>query len=105
MRFAKMLYDDRTRGCVSERDLQAHFEYTCTLTGSQRPAYVPVVASGYDSRCASSTIYSYVLRANSLIIHYVANNHLIQPDEMVLFDGGCEYKFREQSSCTVDAGS
>jgi Xaa-Pro aminopeptidase len=34
-------------------------------------------------------------RSNALVIHYVTNDHLVQPDEMVLFDGGCEYKFRE----------
>lgn len=31
---------------LSEADLAAHFEYICARGGSQRPAYVPVVASG-----------------------------------------------------------
>lgn len=31
---------------LSEAALAAHFEYICALQGSQRPAYVPVVASG-----------------------------------------------------------
>lgn len=31
---------------MSEYALAAHFEYACALDGSQRPAYVPVVASG-----------------------------------------------------------
>jgi intermediate cleaving peptidase 55 len=31
---------------LSEADLQAHFEYICARGGAQRPAYVPVVASG-----------------------------------------------------------
>ena len=31
---------------LSEADLQAHFEYVCARSGVQRPAYVPVVASG-----------------------------------------------------------
>lgn len=31
---------------VPEQNIQAHFEYLCALAGSQRPAYVPVVASG-----------------------------------------------------------
>jgi intermediate cleaving peptidase 55 len=35
-----------TEGGQSEADLQAHFEYMCARAGSQRPAYVPVVASG-----------------------------------------------------------
>ncbi|KAJ2918087.1 hypothetical protein MD484_g2305, partial [Candolleomyces efflorescens] len=60
---------------MSESALAAHFEYICSLNGSQRPAYVPVVASG----------------ANSLIIHYTSNNQVIGEDEMVLIDAGCEY--------------
>lgn len=31
---------------MSEHELAAHFEYICALHGAQRPAYVPVVASG-----------------------------------------------------------
>lgn len=30
----------------TEAALAAHFEYLCALEGSERPAYVPVVASG-----------------------------------------------------------
>ncbi|KAJ7067901.1 peptidase M24 [Mycena amicta] len=64
-----------TRPGVSESALAAHFEYVCALAGSQRPAYVPVVASG----------------PNALIIHYTSNNHLIQENELVLIDAGCEF--------------
>ncbi|KAJ6543936.1 peptidase M24 [Mycena capillaripes] len=60
---------------LSEAALAAHFEYLCSLAGSQRPAYVPVVASG----------------ANALIIHYTSNNHLIRENEVLLIDAGCEY--------------
>ncbi|KAJ6463234.1 peptidase M24 [Mycena vitilis] len=60
---------------LSESALAAHFEYLCTLAGSQRPAYVPVVASG----------------ANALIIHYTSNNHLIRDNEVMLIDAGCEF--------------
>ncbi|KAH9853384.1 peptidase M24, structural domain-containing protein [Lenzites betulinus] len=60
---------------VSEHAVAAHFEYLCAREGSQRPAYVPVVASG----------------PNSLIIHYTSNNQLIADGEMVLLDAGCEY--------------
>lgn len=35
-----------TRPGISESALAAHFEYLCCLSGSQRLAYVPVVASG-----------------------------------------------------------
>ncbi|KAK2462269.1 hypothetical protein APHAL10511_005575 [Amanita phalloides] len=64
-----------TQPRMSEAALAAHFEYTCSLSGAQRPAYVPVVASG----------------ANALIIHYTQNDHLLQPNEIVLMDAGCEY--------------
>ncbi|KAG6896860.1 hypothetical protein C0992_005607 [Termitomyces sp. T32_za158] len=60
---------------ISEAALAAHFEYLCAMSGAQRPAYVPVVASG----------------PNALIIHYTSNNHLIQPGETILIDAGCEY--------------
>lgn len=36
-----------TRPGISEAALAAHFEYLCTMSGAQRMAYVPVVASGY----------------------------------------------------------
>ncbi|KAG8947635.1 hypothetical protein FRC04_010569 [Tulasnella sp. 424] len=58
----------------SEADLAAHFEYICALGGAERPAYVPVVASG----------------SNALMIHYTANNQVMEEGEMVLMDAGCE---------------
>ncbi|KAG8901644.1 hypothetical protein FRC00_005859 [Tulasnella sp. 408] len=58
----------------SEADLAAHFEYICALGGAERPAYVPVVASG----------------SNALMIHYTANNQVMDEGEMVLMDAGCE---------------
>ncbi|KAF8351090.1 peptidase M24, structural domain-containing protein, partial [Amanita rubescens] len=64
-----------TRPGLSEAALAAHFEYACTLSGAQRLAYVPVVASG----------------GNALVIHYTQNNHLLRPNEIVLMDAGCEY--------------
>lgn len=60
---------------MTESKLAAHFEYICALSGAQRPAYVPVVASG----------------ANALIIHYTRNNMVLGDDELVLIDAGCEY--------------
>jgi len=36
-----------TQPGMSEGAVAAHFEYICKLQGAQRPAYVPVVASGY----------------------------------------------------------
>ncbi|KAA1465904.1 peptidase M24 [Dentipellis sp. KUC8613] len=60
---------------MSESEAAAHFEYICARAGSQRPAYVPVVASG----------------ENGLIIHYTKNDNLMQDGELVLVDAGCEY--------------
>ncbi|KAG6915465.1 hypothetical protein DXG01_011332 [Tephrocybe rancida] len=60
---------------ISEAALAAHFEYLCAMDGAQRPAYVPVVASG----------------PNALIIHYTSNNHLVRQGETILIDAGCEY--------------
>ncbi|KAG9092558.1 hypothetical protein FRC06_011883 [Ceratobasidium sp. 370] len=67
MRFAK--------SAKSEAQLAAHFEYLCAVQGAQRPAYVPVVASG----------------ANALIIHYTNNDCLLKEGELVLMDAGCEF--------------
>ncbi|TRM62399.1 peptidase M24 [Schizophyllum amplum] len=60
---------------MNEAQLAAHFAYLCSLSGSQRQAYVPVVASG----------------PNALIIHYTSNNQLVRAGELVLIDAGCEY--------------
>ncbi|KAJ4471985.1 peptidase M24 [Lentinula aciculospora] len=64
-----------TRPGLSEAALAAHFHYLCSLSGAQRLAYVPVVASG----------------PNALIIHYTHNNQLVSQDELILVDAGCEY--------------
>jgi intermediate cleaving peptidase 55 len=40
----------------TEAALAAHFEYTCALGGAERPAYVPVVASGYVALHWSQTL-------------------------------------------------
>ncbi|UZJ55987.1 hypothetical protein CBS101457_005307 [Exobasidium rhododendri] len=60
-------------GC-SEWQLQSTFESSCSLQGAQRPAYVPVVASG----------------VNALTIHYVQNDSLCENNDMVCIDAGCE---------------
>jgi intermediate cleaving peptidase 55 len=57
-----------------EAAVAAHFEYLCAIKGSERPAYVPVIASG----------------RNALVIHYTANNQLLKKNELVLMDAGCE---------------
>lgn len=35
-----------TQPGMSEHTIASHFEYLCAVAGSQRPAYVPVIASG-----------------------------------------------------------
>ena len=77
----------------SEHSVAAHFEYLCALGGSQRPAYVPVVASGYVATAVSNAAeLTCSYSPNALIIHYTSNNQLIADGEMVLMDAGCEYK-------------
>ncbi|CUA69292.1 X-Pro aminopeptidase [Rhizoctonia solani] len=66
MRFASL--------AATEAQLAAHFEYLCALEGAQRPAYVPVVASGI----------------NALAIHYTNNDCRLKERELVLLDAGCE---------------
>lgn len=60
-------------GC-SEWQLQSTFESSCGMQGAQRPAYVPVVASG----------------VNALTIHYIQNDSLCQGNDLVCMDAGCE---------------
>lgn len=63
-----------TRAGMSEHQVAARFEYQCAMAGSERQAYVPVVASG----------------ANGLAVHYTANTMLIENNDMMLMDAGCE---------------
>ena len=82
-----------TRPGLSEAALAAHFNYLCRLSGAQRLAYVPVVASGYEPVFAISLNLTLLLhRPNALIIHYTHNNQLINQDELILMDAACEYK-------------
>ncbi|KAG8790903.1 hypothetical protein FRC17_008836 [Serendipita sp. 399] len=73
-----------TRPGMSEAEVESYFHHVCTQTydaddglegGCQRPAYVPVVASG----------------RNALTIHHTSNNQLIQDGELVLIDAGGEW--------------
>lgn len=62
-------------GRIGEHQLVAHFEHYCAMRGSARPAYMPVCAAG----------------ANATYLHYTANSALLQRDDLVLFDAGCEF--------------
>jgi intermediate cleaving peptidase 55 len=77
----------------SESALAAHFEYLCALSGAQRPAYVPVIASGCVLR-TNGPFRSLIVvnRSNSLVLHYTRNDQLVEEGELVLMDAGCEYQ-------------
>ncbi|KAK4318201.1 hypothetical protein Pmani_010778 [Petrolisthes manimaculis] len=63
-----------TRAPVAENHLFATVDYHARMRGADHLAYPPVVAGGP--------------RAN--IIHYISNNQLILPGQMVLMDAGSE---------------
>jgi len=58
----------------SEQFLAATFEHHCKLGGAQRLSYPAVVAGGADA-CT---------------IHYIRNDKMLKPGELVLMDAGCE---------------
>lgn len=64
-----------SRPGMSEHQLFATVDYECRMNGAEFLAYPPVVAAG----------------KNANIIHYIANNQIIQNGDMVLMDAGCEY--------------
>ncbi|CAG9856683.1 unnamed protein product [Phyllotreta striolata] len=64
-----------SRPGVLESELYAKFEYECKMKGAQFLAYPPVIAGG----------------SRSTIIHYVNNNQVVNDEEILLMDGGCEY--------------
>lgn len=63
------------RQWTHEKDLATYLDHAFTADGLDGSAYVPVVAGGS--------------RAN--MIHYVQNNRILSPDELVLVDAGGEY--------------
>ncbi|TIA92358.1 hypothetical protein E3P99_00652 [Wallemia hederae] len=76
-RIAGMAFRDAmgfARAGLTEHQVAARFEYKCAMAGSERQAYVPVVASG----------------ANGLAVHYTANTMQIDENDMMLMDAGCE---------------
>ena len=81
---------------MSEHQVAAHFEYLCAREGSQRLAYVPVVASGWAIGFSAPRRDEAHIRVhdrpNALVIHYTSNNQLIDGREMILMDAGCELK-------------
>lgn len=63
------------RQSSNEQELMAELLYEFTRHGCQ-PAYAPIVAGG----------------VNACVLHYVANNQIFQPGDLMLIDAGCEYE-------------
>ena len=63
-------------GVTLESQIQAHFEYHCSLARGMgiKPAYVPVVASG----------------SKGLTIHYINNDGVVQDGDLICMDAGAE---------------
>jgi intermediate cleaving peptidase 55 len=72
---AEVMKFTKADGKMSEHQLVAEFEHYCSMRGSARLAYMPVCAAG----------------SNSTYLHYTANSALLQENDLVLFDAGCEF--------------
>ncbi len=60
-----------------EYEVQAEIEHTFRLLGGTGVAYPSIVASG----------------SNACILHYIANNRQMQPEDLLLIDAGCCYGY------------
>jgi Xaa-Pro aminopeptidase len=60
---------------IGEHQIFAEVDYQCRMNGATMLAYPPVVASG----------------KNSTTIHYINNTQIVNDNDMVLLDAGCEY--------------
>lgn len=63
---------------MSEHALAAHFEYLCGLSGSQRPAYVPVVASGSVLACHYDFVSRKLTLSTVLMLSYFTIHLIIR---------------------------
>lgn len=64
------------RAGMMEYQIEAELKYIFTQLGAREPAYPPIVGGG----------------ANSCILHYTENNHVLRDGEVLLIDAGSEYK-------------
>jgi Xaa-Pro aminopeptidase len=62
---------------INECDIEAEILYEFIRNGCRSPAYTTIVGSG----------------KNSCILHYDSNNQILQNNELVLIDAGCEYNY------------
>lgn len=60
---------------LTEREVQALFQYEFTRRGSERPSYSPIVGAGFWGT----------------VLHYNENKHTIADGDMVVMDVGSEY--------------
>jgi Xaa-Pro aminopeptidase len=58
----------------AEFEIEAELLHEFRRGGAQAPAYTPIVAGG----------------ANACVLHYVANNSILNPGDLILIDAGCE---------------
>jgi Xaa-Pro aminopeptidase len=65
------------RPLMYEYEIEAILRYVFKKNGSQRPGYPPIVASG----------------PNATVLHYTANNRLIQEGDLLLIDAGAEFGY------------
>ena len=64
------------RAGMMEYHIEAELKYIFTQLGAREPAYPPIVGGG----------------ANSCILHYTENNHVLRDGDVLLIDAGSEYK-------------
>lgn len=74
---AHVLAMKHCRPGIKEYELQALIEYHFRKNGAEFPAYTSIVGAG----------------DNATILHYVENRDVIEDDEVVLIDAGCELGF------------
>lgn len=60
----------------NEYELEAIFAYTCMSQGAKHMAYNPIVGGGQ----------------NACVLHYNANDRVLQDNDLLLIDAGCEYE-------------
>jgi Xaa-Pro aminopeptidase len=60
---------------INESLINAKFDFDCRIRGSEHLAYIPVIAGG----------------PRATVLHYIRNNQIINNDQMVLMDAGCQY--------------
>ncbi|CRK25477.1 hypothetical protein BN1708_004027 [Verticillium longisporum] len=71
----RVITDAMRRAWTREKDLHNFLDYRFAVDGCDGPAYIPVVGGGRNGSC----------------IHYVLNNDVLRPGDMVMVDAGGEY--------------